>query len=82
MKSAFRQTSRRRVASLRREEVAWLEQADVDVLSPVLWNVRDLRDLQTRSVHLFKTVNFHVPEAAGQTAIFLYPVDEGGTAAH
>lgn len=56
--------------------------SDVDVLSPVLWNVRELRDIETRAIRRFETVNFHVPEATGQTAIFLYPADKGGTASH
>ncbi len=56
--------------------------SDVDVLSPTLWNVRELRDMHTKAIHWFETVNFHVPKAAGQTAIFLYPAAEGGTAGH
>jgi len=54
--------------------------ADVGVLSPMLLNVREMRDPATGVISKFETVSFNVPEGDGQTAIFYYHVNEDGTA--
>jgi hypothetical protein len=48
---------------------AW---SDVDVLSPMQWNLGDIRDPESGTTFTFETVNLPIPESPGQTLIFHY----------
>jgi hypothetical protein len=46
---------------------------DVDVLSPMRWNVREMRDPLSNETLAFETASFGIPDSPGQTLVFYIP---------
>jgi len=53
----------------------------VEVFSPMMWSVGELRDFGSGTTTKFQTVMLPIPDSPGQTLVFYVPVDGGQLAA-
>jgi hypothetical protein len=53
--------------------------AAVDVLSPMRWNVGEIRDPSSHKTLFFETASFAIPDSPGQTMVFFVPATSART---